>query len=103
MILKPFFLFVLGLPDFRAALCAKHPGEMNFEKQVFLSFLIFIFINKAGDFINFFNYVQLKIFCFSTLRFKSDSNESWTLFFHLYILKTPQWRARKLIQALSKI
>ena len=35
----PFF-FVLGLPDFRAALCAKHPGEMNFEKHFFF-FLIF--------------------------------------------------------------
>ena len=33
----PFF-FVLGLPDFRAALCAKHPGEMNFEKQFFIFF-----------------------------------------------------------------
>ena len=93
MILNPFF-FVLGLPDFRAALCAKHPGEMNFEKQFFIFFF---------NFYEFFNYVELKFFRFSTFRFKSDSNESWTLFFHLYILKTPQWRARKLIQVLSKI
>ena len=37
MILNPFF-FVLGLPDFRAALCAKHPGEMNFEKHFIFFF-----------------------------------------------------------------
>ena len=92
---QPFFcLFVLGLPDFRAALCAKHPGEMNFEKH-FMFFFNFLQI--------FLNCVRLKFFRFSTLRFKSDSNESWTLFFHLYIPKTPQWRARKLIQVLSKI
>ena len=66
MILNPFF-FVLGLPDFRAALCAKHPGEMNFEKH-FMFFLNFLQI--------FLNYVRLKFFRFSTLRFKSDSNES---------------------------
>ena len=43
MILNPFFfLFVLGLPDFRAALCAKHPGEMNFEKH-FIFFLNFFY------------------------------------------------------------
>ena len=65
---QPFlFLFVLGLPDFRAALCAKHPGEMNFEKQFFIFFF---------NFYEFFNYVELKFFRFSTFRFKSDSNES---------------------------
>ena len=65
---QPFFcLFVLGLPDFRAALCAKHPGEMNFEKH-FIFFFNFLQI--------FLNYVRLKFFRFSTLRFKSDSNES---------------------------
>ena len=66
MILNPFF-FVLGLPDFRAALCAKHPGEMNFEKH---SIFFFNFLQI------FLNYVRLKFFRFSTLRFKSDSNES---------------------------
>ena len=35
------FFFVLGLPDFRAALCTKHPGEMNFEKQFFIFFFNF--------------------------------------------------------------
>ena len=34
---QPFF-FVLGFPDFRAALCAKHPGEMKFEKHFFFLF-----------------------------------------------------------------
>ena len=54
MILNPFF-FVLGLPDFRAALCAKHPGEMNFEKH-FIFFFNFLQI--------FLNYVRLKFSAF---------------------------------------
>ena len=37
-----FFLFVLGLPDFRAALCAKHPGEMNFFLSFFKIFMNFL-------------------------------------------------------------